>query len=304
MKAVKRFNGNSESLNNSNTPDQFLQASLRSAPKERTFLSVLRPARASLTLEAAVIIPLFLGLIAALLYMLGLIGLQSEIQLKTEEVARDIGKRAYAAEGSDILSALNTNPLTLKAEIIDDSLRRRLDNSQVRGGTGGVHTLMSSFDEESGILDVAVVYRYDVPFLSGIISAPFFCQHCRCRVWTGEEISGKEAASGSEENDEEIVYITPTGTAYHSSTGCPYLDLSVRSVSFAAVDFLRNANGGIYYRCTACAKGADPQTVYVTEYGTNWHASLSCSGLKRTVTAVKLSEAAGRHPCPKCYGEH
>ena len=62
-----------------------------------------------------------------------------------------------------------------------------------------------------------------------------------CKKWTGR----KEHGSGT--GDSEYVFATPYGTAYHVSLSCPYLDLSVKSVSEAGVKSLRNKDGGIYY---------------------------------------------------------
>ena len=60
-----------------------------------------------------------------------------------------------------------------------------------------------------------------------------------CKKWTGR----KEHGSGT--GDSEYVFVTPYGTAYHVSLSCPYLDLSVKSVSEAGVKSLRNKDGGI-----------------------------------------------------------
>ena len=65
-----------------------------------------------------------------------------------------------------------------------------------------------------------------------------------CKKWTGR----KEHGSGT--GDSEYVFVTPYGTAYHVSLSCPYLDLSVKSVSEAGVKSLRNKDGGIYYPCS------------------------------------------------------
>ncbi|MSD16085.1 TadE/TadG family type IV pilus assembly protein [Eubacterium ramulus] len=113
-----------------------------------------------------------------------------------------------------------------------------------------------------------------------------------CKKWTGR----KEHGSGT--GDSEYVFVTPYGTAYHVSLSCPYLDLSVKSVSEAGVKSLRNKDGGIYYPCS-CVKHKN-SNVYVTDYGTFYHENPGCYRLKRSVSKIFRSETGSRHPCNKC----
>ncbi len=251
----------------------------------------------SLTLEAAFVLPLFLLFCMAMMYFLIIISLQSDIQLRIDETARSLGKSAYLSQDSSLLTAAGVNPLSLRAAILDDLLTEKLDNSDIKGGASGVSTLLSTYDSETGILDIVVTYKYVIPYLPENISTISFMQRQRSRVWTGEEISG----DGSEDSEnDQIVYITPTGTVYHLTKSCSYLDLSIRSASYSVIGSLRNKSGGKYTRCRLCAKTGTAETVYITDYGSNWHLSLSCSGLKRTVIEIKLSEVGDRLLCSKC----
>ena len=106
--------------------------------------------------------------------------------------------------------------------------------------------------------------------------------------------------SGFGQEDEETVYITETGMVYHRDYHCNYLELSIRMVPYSEVNGLRNESQGKYYACEGCVHGGAAVGVYVTDYGDRYHNSLSCSGLKRTVYAVSLSEAVGKGACSKC----
>lgn len=62
--------------------------------------------------------------------------------------------------------------------------------------------------------------------------------------------------------------------------------------------------GGIYHLCERCGwMPGNDGNCYVTDYGDRYHTSLSCSGLKRKVYTVPLSEVKGKGACSKCGGK-
>ena len=86
---------------------------------------------------------------------------------------------------------------------------------------------------------------------------------------------------------------------YHKDYHCSHLDLSIRMTHLELVEGLRNENGGKYYPCEHCVKG-NGGNIYITNSGDRYHSSLSCSGLKRTIYAIPISEAAGKGACSRC----
>ena len=249
---------------------------------------------ASLTIEAALALPIFMLFTTAVLYLLVIVSLQADIRLAMEEAARSLGKQAYLTSATDTDAGINY--LTIRAAVLTDDLKDRLDSSRIENGTDGFSTSLSDYDAESGILDIVATYTYEVPFLPGNTGSLKFIQRMRSHVWIGEDISGTEGSA----TEGRIVYITPTGTVYHTTTSCPYLDLSVSRISFSAVALARNKSGSKYTACTSCCKKSTYENVYITDYGTNYHSTLSCSKLKRTVLAVDISEVEGRSACSKC----
>lgn len=116
------------------------------------------------------------------------------------------------------------------------------------------------------------------------------------RAWVG--YTGESFQNRAEQT---IVYITPAGDVYHKSRDCTYIKLSIRQITAKQLGVERNQSGGRYTACIYCFR-KDMQTgmVYITDYGTSYHSSAGCQGLKRTVTAVPLSETGGRHACSRC----
>lgn len=152
--------------------------------------------------------------------------------------------------------------------------------------------------ENNDIIDLVAVYQVKPPVATvGFAQAQFY-NRIRTRAWTGYDNAN---CGGSANGEEEIVYITPEGTVYHKSRSCTYLKLSISAVDMDFLEEMRNKSGAIYYSCESCGSHCQ-NTVYITQYGTRYHATLQCSKLKRTILAVPISEAGGRGGCSKCAG--
>lgn len=119
---------------------------------------------------------------------------------------------------------------------------------------------------------------------------------CKARKWIGYDVN-KESTQSLED---EWVYITKTGKVYHRKRNCRYLNPSIRCGGMNSMEGKRNKNGEKYSRCEICGRGNGEGICFYTEYGNRIHSSLQCSGLKRTVKSVKLSEVGGRRPCSIC----
>ena len=54
---------------------------------------------------------------------------------------------------------------------------------------------------------------------------------------------------------------------------------------------MRNTYGAKYYPCESCSRNQNPAgCVYITSTGNRYHNQETCSGLKRTIRLVKLSQ--------------
>lgn len=145
------------------------------------------------------------------------------------------------------------------------------------------------YDYDTAELPFTVLFSMRQPVLRKVV----------VRGWTG--YTGETFA---ENGQEEMVYKTPGGEVYHRSRDCTYLRLSVRIVSAAELPACRNESGGKYGPCEYCVKKGTPGAlVYIADYGTSYHNSRACQGLKRTVMAVPLSRVEGLRCCSRCGGQ-
>lgn len=142
------------------------------------------------------------------------------------------------------------------------------------------------------------VYSYTPP--GGIIPLPKVWMHNTVKVhaWTGADHTGT-AQTGKPE--EEMVYVTESGSVYHRNPGCRYLSVSLEQMSGSGVGSARNTYGEKYYPCESCSDHQKPAgTVYITKSGNRYHNRESCSRLKRTVRLVKISQVQGKGACSLC----
>lgn len=248
--------------------------------------SVSASKKGSITAEAAIAVPLFFLAVVSLLYMMEITAIRTSVRSGLQYA----GKKA--AEEASVLPGVM--PVKLERDVVHAVGAERLDRSIVLGGSGGISCRGSSLSSRTGIGELVAVYQVRLPI--PIFGAPplRYQEKMRIKAWTGYERSG----FGTERD--ETVYVTETGFVYHKDYHCSYLELSIHMAASEEIDGLRNSGGGKYYPCEHCMKRGLGSGVYITDTGDRYHSSLSCSGLKRTVYAVPLSEAVGKGACYRC----
>lgn len=94
---------------------------------------------------------------------------------------------------------------------------------------------------------------------------------------------------------EEVVYIAENGQVYHPDRNCTHLRLSVKIIDSADLGAARNNYGKRYSACAKCVKGGKMQIIYITDEGDKYHYNRDCPGLKRTVSPMLKLEAEKRY---------
>lgn len=247
--------------------------------------SVLTSAKGSITLEASMAVPVFFFAVICLLYLMEIMCIRTAVRSGLQYAGKITAQEASAAAV--------VSPSKLEGRVVNAIGAGRLNRSIVEGGSSGIDCSGSYLSPGTGIGEIKAKYKIHIPVPIFHIPPVEYSEKMRIKAWTGYE------ASGFGSDDSETVYVTETGLVYHKDYHCTYLELSIRKVPAGEVKTLRNTDGGKYYPCEHCAGGAG-QGVYITDSGDRYHSSLSCSGLKRTIYAIPVSEAAGKGECSRC----
>ena len=248
----------------------------------------------SMTVEAALLLPLFWYFLAGFLYLLVVFRLQEDISQGLADAGMELGQYAYAVKaegkGAERLSLLRVR------QKLEKSCQDLAALGLVEGELSGIRLGKSRIMEQDARIELTAEYRVRTPWLFLGKKSLLIRQKQMCRAWIG--MKGEIA----EEEWEKMVYVTPYGEVYHSSMDCRHLKLSIEMVSQEEAEQGRNKSGERYRPCGVCCGNLSGGSVYVTNYGNRYHQDLNCSGLKRTVYLVFSSEAQGKSPCKSCKG--
>lgn len=238
---------------------------------------------ASVTVEAVMCVPLFLYASVCLIWMIELRAIQLTVRSALGEAAREM--RVELSE----VPILMPNQLEEKIQSLIGS--ERLERSLI---VDGIHCEKSYIWGNTGIMELTARYEARLPFPSFAIPSLSYQESMRMKAWNGYVKGGKKTFG-----TETVVYITETGVVYHKDYKCNYLDLSIKSVDWNEIKNMRNKDGSKYYACGLCT-GIYSKNVYITDYGNRYHCSKNCSGMKRKIYAVPISEVKGKGACSKC----
>lgn len=244
--------------------------------------------RGSFTLEAAFVLPLFLFAAVAVLGMFPMLMIQTQVNAGLQYTARILAVSYQDSDEDHTVISFAEGQILFRTYMNEHGY----EASVLKNGLNSISLLESDLTGE--YITLTASYEAELPISFWTIDALPIRQSVKMKKWTGA------SQDDQEDGEDDYVYITPSGSAYHKTAECAYLKLSIRSVSVSQIASLRNQNGGIYYACS-CYNGGS--LAYITDYGTQYHGDLNCSGLKRTVYKVSMENVGSRHACSKCYSE-
>ncbi|MCM1569457.1 MAG: hypothetical protein NC081_08425 [Roseburia sp.] len=266
---------------------------------------------AGMTVEASLVLPLFLFFFLNLSSTMEIIRLHGNLEMALWEIGSRMSIYGYAlSDEKKLQDRAGTGESWwyeladmafsygyVKQKLVDYVGEDYLEGSPLTYGADGLQFVGSDVFSQSDHLEIVLTYQVSplcaVPGFRSFLMENHYLGH----LWTGYEIPG--TGEGSRQKL-VLYYVAENGEVYHISGECTHLKLTKRRVSLTEALSARNAQGGRYTRCGKCKKETSSDMVWIPDIGEHYHYSESCSGLKRTIYTITEEEIIGYRACSRC----
>lgn len=250
-------------------------------------------ASASMTVEAALVLPIFLFAGCILMQPFQILNTHRQVQEILEVVSEDISQNAgVALNGGEISEQMTEAAAWAYAEA---SVWKKTKELPIQN----LSLMQSQLLQDGKTIDLVAHYQIQMPFPVLGMGAVERTNRSFRYAWIG--LNGAvDGVGDSQETDKEMVYVGRDSTRYHVSRFCHYLNTELQAVSYADLESYRNKDGTRYKPCDRCASHGT--TVYITPYGERYHSDQGCSALAAYVREVPRSQVEYLGACSYCGG--
>ncbi len=241
---------------------------------------------ASLTVEAALVVPMFFFLMFWLWQIFLLLFFQLKVCEQVTETILQYSHLGYVEQKME------------QQELDMAWIYESLFWSNISNNDNIKEEWITCKTEEDGHILIEVSYEFlcETVFFP-MISIPVI-QKFRFYPYFGEQENVIENENLKE--TEELVYMTEYGIVYHISKTCVYLNVMLNSVYISEIEEMRNNVGQRYTECSKCKTQQEIEQVYISLEGSKYHWSLQCPAVKRTIIEKRKEEIKGTPICHKC----
>lgn len=262
---------------------------------------------ASITVEAAFVLPLFVFLSLAILAPMQWLDTQRKVQTAVEQFAEKLSQYAYVMDrGIEEDIETEKELRTVFSNVAAGAWLMQQVNDYVD------HVLIenSEVPDENGDVCFVLSYREEIPIFSNTIGDVSMHVAAKRRCWLGLDGKLKCMKANDKNTDEsqEMVYVARNMGRYHRYIDCYHISSSFQAVMVQELETRRSLDGRIYYACEQCCgkesvkkEYTDTQNiVYITEWGNRYHSHTGCAALTNYVRKVPLAEVEYLGECSVC----
>ena len=249
----------------------------------------------SMTVEASIVLPLFLFFFLQMCGFIEMLRLHSNLEYGLWKAGKTLMLYGAAEEVAEVVPELAVSYLYVNGVLQSTLGQEYLDSAPLTFGREGLNFLESDIITDENEVDLILTYQVSpkgqlLPFSYARLSNRFYG-----RAWTGYDVV-------SESVEVQVAYVTKYGEVWHTTRECSHLKLTVQRISSTALSGMRNQWGQSYAKCSFCAEGVMPGRLYITREGDCYHYEEECLGLTRHVETVSWEEREKYRPCSRCAG--
>lgn len=268
---------------------------------KRSFLSAPFKCSGSMTVEAVIVLPIFIFFVLNLLFYIEIFRLHSVFAIALHETGNTMAVYGHIYDNAvdqkeEVLPQFAENIgftyLYVKQDIIRQVGNEYLEQSPLTMGSDGMNFLYSTIMNEQDMIDIVLTYRVSPLIDIAGFSSFYMMNRYYARAFTGYKLTSNTPV--------QYVYLAENGRVYHTSLDCTHLNLSIQQTNSHLVLTLRNQKGQKYTVCSLCIRHMAEDKLYITNQGSHYHSDINCSGLKRTVSSIPISEATQYPVCSRC----
>ena len=276
-------------------------------PSEKRVLPFTSQKRfsASLTVEAALVLSMFLFLAYALFLPIRWLDTQRKVQTVVEQFCEDLSQYMYVAkklnDASEADSWMETDSW-VDPKIFSSGAAGLFIRGKVKERADDVTVNVAEVPDGENHICLELTYREKIPFFSVLSEGISVHTAARRRCWVGLDGKLKAAGNGTEtEAEETMVYVGAGMGRYHLNPECHYISNQYESILVSEAAARRTSGGKKVTACSVyagdCSSG---DVVYVTAQGEHYHKSMSCRAMMSYVRKVPLREVEYLGCCSYC----
>lgn len=243
--------------------------------------------KASMTIEAALVLPVFLFASFTLISTLDIMRIKGCMDVAVAEAGNELAIEQYGVDIGGLIE-----PFYVRHKI-KSFLEDNLSEGDLDKLADMIWVTDISFLKDEHIISFRVDYNVIPGFgLGGFTKVKLHTTYYG-RSWVGYK---------GEESTEEMVFMSNFASVYHLDKHCSHLNVTIEKISYSALEGSRNSDGAKYQSCSFCNQLGNRGIVFITPEGRNYHNVENCIGLTRSIYTVPLSAVSHKRVCSRCGG--
>lgn len=241
--------------------------------------------KAGLTVEAALVLPLFMFAVLSLISMFDIMKIKGCMDLAAVEVGNQISLEYYGGYVSDV-----TMPIYVRQKI-KVFLKNNLAEKDFERIGKNIFVTGFSPEKEKNSMSFRIDYKITPDFgMLGLLPIKLSATYSGHK-WLGYE---------SDKPTEKMVFLSNTASVYHIDRNCTHMSVTIEDVLYENLNQYRNNNRQKYKSCSFCDDIENNGTVFITPEGNFYHNINNCLGLTRHIYTVPLSKVSSKNICTRC----